>query len=389
MSLVIILFVMSIGWILTSDSYTEFTSALQVGIAVWLYAHAVPLGTATMTLSIPPLVLTLLMLLMMRRAMKWAVRSTIITNPAGMLLLIASMAGSYAVIALGLSVMVSSGLLVNASRLLIATFGWAVLAGVWGIAKSPGQAGPTNKRVFITSTERTQRRIRALAPHDVLIEMWNALSVTLRLSVVTALRSLALTGVFAAIFALVILITRFSEIVAVISILSNQLPSQLAVVALTILYLPTVVVWYASLLIGPGFVVGGGSAITLITQLVGPLPALPFLAAIPTQLPWAVRLLLVVPALSAFVVSSRAIKRVHFVTFVATTSLVAGLMMMWFGILTSGAMGSGRFENVGSSPLQLLLWTTLWTAVGLVVRGALSGLVNLPQRASKETDAAD
>ncbi|MEY4348178.1 MAG: hypothetical protein RIS43_597, partial [Actinomycetota bacterium] len=129
MSLIAISFVMSIGWILTSDSHTTFFAALQAGVGIWLLSHAVPLNLGDMVFGLPPLVLTFFAVWMMRRAMKWAIRSTIIVNAACVLLLIFSMAITYAFIAVSFSLLFASGAQVNSARLLLAAIGWTFLAG--------------------------------------------------------------------------------------------------------------------------------------------------------------------------------------------------------------------------------------------------------------------
>ncbi|MEY4322748.1 MAG: hypothetical protein RL410_529, partial [Actinomycetota bacterium] len=137
-------------------------------------------------------------------------------------------------------------------------------------------------------------------------------------------------------------------------------------------FLPTVAIWFSALLIGPGFVVGGGSAVTLITQVVGPLPAVPFLTLIPTHLPWLARLLLVLPALAAFLLGNIKVKPAEQLSFVIAASLTTAVINTWLSTLASGALGIGRFQIVGVSMAQTFLWSLLWTALGMVARSSVN-----------------
>src|SRR5690606_27316238 len=49
-----------------------------------------------------------------------------------------------------------------------------------------------------------------------------------------------------------------------------------------IAFLGNIVVWVGAWLIGPGFALGAGSSISPVNTIVGPVPALPILGAVPT-----------------------------------------------------------------------------------------------------------
>ena len=364
-------FVMSIGWILTADSRTDFVASLQTGVALLMLVHAVPVESGDMAIGLPPLLLTLLLVVLLRRAMKWAVRSTIVVNKAGLLLLVFSMAMSYAILTVMLSLFLGDGVEVNASRLLLASFGWAALAGIWAIATSRGAIGPETARTFTQSSQRTERRVKARPPHDILVSIWESVAPALRSGVIAGARASALTLLCGFGFTFVMFIIRFSDFNAVITILTTQPMAQLAITLLFIAYIPSVAVWFSAMLLGPGFVVGGGSAVTVITQVVGPLPAVPFLALIPTELPWVARLLLILPALAAFVVTGKKVKEPDAFGFLFAAALTASCINGWLSTLASGPLGSGRFDTVGVSLWQVLVWSFIWTALGIAARIAL------------------
>src|SRR5690606_18860563 len=65
-------------------------------------------------------------------------------------------------------------------------------------------------------------------------------------------------------------------------------------------FLPNLVVWAISWFVGPGFAIGVGSSIGPLGTNLGPVPAVPFLGALPTgDLAWGF-LGLLVPALAGF-----------------------------------------------------------------------------------------
>ena len=383
-SLIAILFVMSIGWILTSDSHTEFTSSLQAGVALWLLMHAVPISLGGMVFGLAPLVATFAMVWVLRRAMKWAVRSSLVVNPAGVLLLLFSMAVTYAVIAVFFSLLITDNVQVNASRLILASTGWALIGGVWGIASSKGVVGPAEKRTFNAVGQRTEARIKARAPFAIVDETWNSIPSHFRLGIITGARLSVVTLLLGALMMIVMLVVHFSDLNAVIGILSSQSTSHFAIILLTLVYLPTVAIWMSSLIIGPGFVVGGGSAVTMITQVVGPLPAVPFLALIPTQLPWVMRLLLVLPAVAAFIVGNKRVRANELAGFIVATATTSALLNAWISTLASGELGSGRFQLVGISLVQTFVWTFFWTVLGLVARALMQRRFPGKNRAPKK-----
>ena len=65
--------------------------------------------------------------------------------------------------------------------------------------------------------------------------------------------------------------------------------------------LPNIVIWAASWLLGPGFAIGTGSLVSTGGTLLGPVPGIPLLGALPTDAPALGALWLAVPVLLGFV----------------------------------------------------------------------------------------
>ena len=68
---------------------------------------------------------------------------------------------------------------------------------------------------------------------------------------------------------------------AILAAYGTGLAGQAGITALCLVYLPNLAVWGAAYLVGPGFAVGAGTVVSPEDVLVGPVPALPVLAALP------------------------------------------------------------------------------------------------------------
>ncbi|MFM7029820.1 MAG: DUF6350 family protein [Micrococcales bacterium] len=125
--------------------------------------------------------------------------------------------------------------------------------------------------------------------------------------------------------------------------------------------LPNFVVWGADWLTGAGFAIGSGSSVTPFDTQLGPLPALPVFAAIPTGHLALGAVALAVPvvaaAVSAIAVKSHAAAmRFEFASPIAAAlslgipvGLVAALELAVLNLLASGSIGPGRLAEVGGN----------------------------------------
>ncbi|GAB4013046.1 cell division protein PerM [Nocardioides ultimimeridianus] len=127
--------------------------------------------------------------------------------------------------------------------------------------------------------------------------------------------------------------------------------------------LPNAVLFSSSYLLGPGFSVGGGTAVSLTSVTLGPLPLFPLLAALPDTGPtplW-VRWLMAAPVLVAFVASAR-VHRLHPAASWDQAAirgcaggLLAGLALGLVSVFAGGAVGPGRMRDVGPDAFGVLL----------------------------------
>ena len=156
-------------------------------------------------------------------------------------------------------------------------------------------------------------------------------------------------------------------------------------------FVPNAVVWGVSWLAGPGFAVGVGTAVGPFGTELGPVPAVPLLAALPASgVPgWVGVLVLGVPlaagALAGLVVhrelAGRGAWRVALAA--AATGPATGAVWAVLAWSSGGPAGGGRLADVGPSPWQVGL-----ALVGLVGAGAALSALALRWRAARRGSAA-
>jgi len=142
-----------------------------------------------------------------------------------------------------------------------------------------------------------------------------------------------------------------------------------------LLLLPNLVLWACAAMAGTGFAIGAGTSVTLGTTTLGPLPAIPVLAALPApgtapRLAWA---LLAAPVLAGvvagWVIARRGpgVRLLDRAGHALGSALVAGLMTAALSWLSGGPAGPGRMGTVGPQPLLTAAAVTGEVAVGALL----------------------
>jgi hypothetical protein len=200
----------------------------------------------------------------------------------------------------------------------------------------------------------------------------------LRIAATGGVASVAVVLAVASVLVAVLLAVDYSQIIGLFETLQAGALGGAALTATQLAILPNAVIWAASWLVGPGFAIGAGSAVTPLGTQLGPLPALPILGAIPAgQLAFGF-VGLIVPLAAAFLVASQLRRRL-----VATLAedatlprlLIAGVGMgvmggIAFGLLawaSAGAAGPGRLIEVGPNPLLVGAFAALEIGVASVI----------------------
>ncbi|MEJ1229951.1 MAG: DUF6350 family protein [Galbitalea sp.] len=176
----------------------------------------------------------------------------------------------------------------------------------------------------------------------------------------------------------VLLVANYAQIVTLYEDLHSGALGGLALTIAQIMFLPNLVIWAASWLIGPGFAIGTGSMVSPLGTTLGPLPSIPVFAALPQgDLAFAF-IGLVVPIFAGFlsgaVLRRSLAARIRSVG-VATWTLGAGLGMGLVGgailgllaLASGGAIGPGRLQQVGPDAVLVGLFAALELGLSAVL----------------------
>lgn len=137
---------------------------------------------------------------------------------------------------------------------------------------------------------------------------------------------------------------------------------------------PNVAVWGASYLAGPGFALGVGTAVGPFGVALGPVPAMPLVAALPGGAPpTTLAVLALAVPVAAGVLAGRAFASTagrwyRAVLDAAATGLLAGGVIGLLAALSGGPLGGERLAAVGPSP-----WQVGAAVAGQIAVGALAG----------------
>lgn len=255
-------------------------------------------------------------------------------------------------------------------------FGTGLVIGLWvavrRLRRMPGRESPRSSVVLWWASQPALHR--------------GVLTQSLRggvaaVAVVMLVSSLLLT---------VMLLVNYAQVIALYEGIHSGVLGGIAVTLAELAFLPNLLVWTASWLIGPGFAIGVGSSVGPLGTSLGPLPAVPVLGALPTgDLPFGF-LGLLVPIVAAFVVGAllrpavlRTIDSGHSVlgALLATgmgVGLVGGVSMGILAWISGGAAGPGRLTAVGPDALLVGMFAALEFGVPAI----LGLLVSRPSRST-------
>ena len=178
----------------------------------------------------------------------------------------------------------------------------------------------------------------------------------------------------------------YARIITLYESLHTEVLGGIAVTLGELAFLPNFVIWTASWLIGPGFALGTGSAVSPLGTQLGPVPAIPILGALP-QGDLAFGFVgLLVPLVAAFLVGAvlgpdarRILDRRELLLVAVIIGVVGGVILGVLAWLSGGAAGPGRLVTVGPNPWAVGGWAALELTVASVL-GLLASL-RRPRRA--------
>ncbi|WP_121194771.1 cell division protein PerM [Motilibacter peucedani] len=337
--------VVLVGWAgAGGDGGSSAGDALRVTVYAWLLGHGVDLSLAHGTLRLSPLGLTAFPLASLVVAATAAVRACGVRTPRQAGPVLGALTTAYAVLTTAAAVATRGS--AATPSVAGAVLGGLVLAAVGGT---------------VGALRVLRRRPRALPtmprePGLVLAGAVGALATVLGAAGLLLAASLALHA---------------PEAAASVRSLHPGPLGTLLLSGLSVLLLPNAVVFAAAYAVGPGFAVGAGTSVAPSGVVLGPLPDLPLLAALPSAGPAPTLSLLVLagPALAGAVAGAVVARRApaglgpdRAAGLAALSGVGGGLVLGLLSLLAGGGAGDRTLAHVGPSAVQ----------VGLAASGELA-----------------
>lgn len=280
---------------------------------VWLVAHHTPLTTDTGTVTLLPLALLLLSVLPLRRAGRF-----LVAQSAGPLRVNAPLA-AIGYVAIAVVIALSHPELPSVAWFRAAVWAaiLAVLAGGWGIQRQ--RLGRVPRPPFAIGV---------------------AVSVAIPLAVATVL-------------CLIQLAANVPAIVDTQARVATSGTDQAGLLLLQLGYLPNLILWAASFVLGPGFSVGADHVLSPFVASVPVVPDVPVLTAIPADPPNWTAVLPITVALSGALgslVFARLLPEPRLrrrITRALTLAAASGVVWWVLLSLAGGSLGAGRLEALG------------------------------------------
>jgi len=354
---------LTITWLIEGDGSIGWLVALQVAIFAFLLATGVPVQFSAgqilgiefpeFVISTMPLGMTLLMgLLIVRVGHRLSAASSLWPAWVG--------GGvTFGLIGLGTSTLANSD---------------AVLVGEWEPLMLPAIffAG----LLFLSSTLGTRYELfegangpeakERIWVREQLVVLQGKLHWSIRTVLSPATRvGLAVVAVmmfFASVMIAVALAFGWIEVVRLYEALRVSVLGGVMVTIGQLAILPNLIVFAMAWISGVGFSIGVGSSVSPFVSQLGPMPAFPIFAALPTAGFERGLLFVLVPVLASFVGTLLVRKHVDQIRWEyatrfsgalalsATTALTAGVASAMLAALASGSFGPGRFAEVGVNP---------------------------------------
>jgi hypothetical protein len=347
----------AIGWITAPHVGigNGLGGVLRTAALLWLVAHHVGFTVrGAGRIGLLPLGLVLLPGALLVMAGRWVVRAGAVTRLRHVGYAAIALALPYALLAAALAL--ASGTAVAAPSL------WQAVAASFLLALVAGGLGAA----------------RGLAPWHRLAGLMPARPRSIVLGMLGALAILAATGaaLAGASFAL-----HLSEVKAASDALAPGPGGAALLLLAQIAYVPNAIIWAVAYAVGPGFAVGAGTVVAPTGSALGPVPAFPMLAALPSGPgpggpAWVPVLVLATPYLAgvfAGIVTVRVaptpvIEAAPLWGFAAGTA--AGIVVGLAAAFAGGPLGNGRLAAVGPSGLQVGLVAVLEIGVTAALAAA-------------------
>ncbi len=345
------------GWIAAPHAGLGLPGVMRTATALWLVAHHVGFALhGTGRIGMLPLGLVVVPGALLWRAGRWVVQAGQVSRLSDVGYAALALAAPYAALCGALALASRSALASpSLTQAVVAGFLLALCAGGLGGARALAPWG---------------RLARLLAPRtrSVVLGTCGALAVLIAGGAALAGGSLA---------------AHLSQFRGLDTALAPGLVGAVLLLLAQLAYVPNAVGWAVCFTLGPGFAFGTGTVVAPTGSALGPLPAFPMLAAMPTgpgaTAGWVSVVVLLLPYLAGafggvLLVRAAPVPAVEiaplwgFACGVATGAVTAVL-----AAFSGGPLGSGRLAEVGPSAWQAGIIATLEVGVAAAI---VAGLVN-------------
>jgi hypothetical protein len=374
-SMLVIVLPALLAWVASPQSTVGWPRALSVGLSVWLLANGAELSTGAATISLTPLLLSVVPLVIATMAAR-PVLMQLDDGPPRRLNGFGGLRRDVADAALSFAASYAAVGLVVA----LATAGEPLHASPLSTAAATAGVGTVSLLIALVMEFRGQ--IGSVAP-DLAAVLEARVPIHLRRAIRPGLWSAV--AIFGSGTALTLLMVGLH--LGRIGRLSDALgadPVGLVTVSLgQLMILPNVALWAASWMAGPGFGLGEGTAITWTHSNPGLLPLVPGLGAVPAPGPlpaglWLSALVPVAAGALAGWLALGVVSRLSSLRAKAETAgwacVVAALALTLAGAAAGGSLGAARLTGLGAPPL---LFGAAVLGELLVGAGAVVGLSHL------------
>jgi hypothetical protein len=337
-------------WVAGASAGTGATDAARFALGAWLLAQGVPLSLGGTTLGLAPLGLTALVVWQLVRAGTNTARAVGADGLGLGLRVVGAVTAAYAAVATVVAAFAGSGRMeLSLPWTALVTAVLAALASAAGVLRIP-----------------EVRAAAAARCGDGVLEV-------LRCGALAAAGVLG-AGALVAGIRVGLAVDHAAELVRA---LGAGPVGTVGVFVLCLLYAPTVAVWGAAYLVGPGFAVGTGTSVTALGVHLGPLPAVPLLAGLPdAPLAGGLMWLFVLPFLAGVLAGVRLSRTGPagwrpLLGAAALTGPVAGALVGVVALAAGGPLGGGRLAAVGPSAWQVALACAAGVTVTAVAGAAV------------------
>jgi hypothetical protein len=352
-----ILVAVILGWWQAGAEGSVATVAAAAGVA-WLSGHGVPVDIGTIHLSVSPLALTVLVFWRLSKAASGTTRA------------IGGRDAAAVRAAAGLVTILYTGLVAGVAAL--------CTTGPFQIDLLPAllHAVP----LIVAATAFGSAREAGVLP-------WGTASVWLRRGLRTGMITAGALLACGAAATGVAFAVRGPVVADTLGLYGSE---AWIVALLSLIYLPNCAVWAAAYITGPGFAVGADTAVQTSMVELGPLPAFPVFAAVPSgPLPSYATILIGLPLMLAAVfgviLTYRSPDlRVPRVTTAATVAAATGAVVLGvLALLSGGAAGVNLMADLGPDPLAVTGIAVVQFLIGLVGAALIARLFAVHRRAAE------